>query len=50
MMFDDVLDRKKTFEYTKMSFKHSGTMSIFPKALTHDFQQKFEISSESLFL
>ena len=50
MMFDDVLNRKKAFLTTKISSWQSGTMSIFPKGLTHKFQQKFEISCECHFL
>ena len=50
MMFDHVLNRKKAFLTTKISSQQSGTMSIFPKGLTHTFQQKFEISCECHFL
>ena len=32
---------KKTSLTTKMSFYHSGKMSIFPKGITHDFPHKF---------
>ena len=41
---------ERTFYTTKMSFLQSGTMSILPWGLTHDFLQKFEISSEYHFL
>ena len=50
VMFDNVLNGKKTFLTSKTSFQHSGTMSIFAKGLTHNFHQIFESSSESHFL
>ena len=49
-MFDGVLDRKRLSRIQKCHFNIVGQCLFFIKALTHDFQQKFEISSESLFL
>ena len=51
IMLNNVLNgKKKGFFDNKISFYNSKKMSIFPQGLTHDFSQKFEISSESHFL
>ena len=47
MMFNNVQNGEtRLSRLQKMSFQHSGKMCIFPKGLTHDFPQKFEISSD----
>ena len=49
MMLDDVLDRKKSFQDYKKVIQ-IVVNPHFPKGLSHDFRQKFEISSEFNFL
>ena len=49
-MFKYALNKKKTSYTTKMSFKHTGKMSIVLKGVTRDFSQKFENASQSHFL
>ena len=46
MILNNVLNGKKGFFDNNISFKHSKKISIFPKGLTHDFPQKFEISGD----
>ena len=44
MMFGDVLDRKEAFLDNKYIYLICPKNRNFPKGLTHDFGQKFELS------
>ena len=45
MMFGDVLDRKEALLDCKKCISYSGKNGYFAKGLTHDFSQKFKLSS-----
>ena len=42
--FGDVLDRKEALIDYKKCISYSRKTGYFPKGLTHDFGQKFELS------
>ena len=50
MMFGDVLDRKAAFLDNKNMYLICPKMGNFPKGLTHDFCEKFELSSLFVFI
>ena len=50
LSFHDIAFWKKAFWTIKRSFYYSRKTSIFPKGLTHDFCQKFQIVFEPTFL
>ena len=50
MMFGDVLDRKEAFLDKKICILYVRKMGNFPKGLTHDFGQKFQLSSLFVFI
>ena len=50
MMFGDVLDRKEAFLDNKIWILYFPKIGHFPKGLTHDFGQKFELSSWFVFI
>ena len=45
MTFGDVLDRKETLLDCKKCISYSRKTGYFAKGLTHDFSQKFKLSS-----
>ena len=50
MMFGDVLDRKEAFLDNKNMYLICPKNRKFSKGLTHDFGQKFELSSLFVFI
>ena len=50
MMFGDVLDRKEAFLDNKNKYPICPKNRNFPKRLTHDFGQKFDVSSLFVFI
>ena len=50
MMFGDVLDKKEAFLEKKICILYVQEIGNFPKGLTHDFGQKFQLSSLFLFI
>ena len=51
MIFGDVLERKEAVLHDKKkNVLYSRKIRYFPKGLTHDFGQKFEISLSFVFI
>ena len=51
MIFGDVLERKEAVLHDKKkSVLYSRKIRYFPKGLTHDFGQKFELSLSFVFI
>ena len=50
LMFGDVLERKEAFLDNKNKCPICPKNQNFPKGLTHDFGQKFELSSFLVFI
>ena len=49
-MFGDVLDRKESFLDNKNMYFYVRKIGNFPKGLTHDVGEKFELSSFFVFI
>ena len=50
MMFGDVLDYKEAFLYNENTYLICRKNRKFSKGLTHDFGQKFQLSSLFVFI
>ena len=50
MTFGDVLDRKEALLDCKKCISYSRKTGYFAKGLTHDFSQKFKLSSLFVFI
>ena len=50
IMFGDLLGRKEAFVDNKICILYVQKIGNFPKGLTHDFGQKFQLSSLFVFI